>query len=97
MENAGLVYYNAGRESVQMVYYNQFAAADAAAAEEQDEDHLYEEIDPHRAPEAGPSGEETPYQRIDLQDVTVYNRVGSDAEAAGASGETEYHLYEEIP
>ena len=45
--------------------------------------HVYEVDDP---------GERTPYQRIDPQDVTVYNRVGSE--------ESEYlyddHLYDDV-
>ena len=54
-----------------------------------EEDHLYDDVGQPGASEAGPSGEGTPYQRIDPQDVTVYKRVGAEG--------TEYHHYEEIP
>ena len=90
-QNNEVVYYNVGRGNIELVYYN-VIASDAEAAgpseEEEEEDHLYEEIGQQAASEAGPSREETPYQRIDLQDVAVYNRVGSEG--------TEYHHYEEI-
>ena len=90
-QNTGEVYYNVGRGNVELIYYNQFAS-DAEAAgpyEEEDEYHLYDDVGLRGASGAGPSGEETPYQRVDLQDVAVYNRVGSEG--------TEYHEYEEIP
>ena len=90
-QNTGEVYYNVGQENVELIYYNQFAYNDEAAGayEEPDEYHLYDEVGQRGASEAGPSGEETPYQRVDTQDVAVYNRVGSEG--------TEYHEYEEIP
>ena len=90
-----VVYYNVERGNVELLYCNiDYTDAEAAAArreeeEEKEEDHLYDEVGQQGASEAGPSGEETPYQRIDLQDVTVYNRVGAEG--------TEYHHYEEIP
>ena len=96
-QNNEVVYYNVGRGNVELVYFNEFAEAAGPREEEEEEYHLYEEEDEYHlyeevgqqgASEAGPGGEETPYQRIDLQDVTVYNRVGSEG--------TEYHHYEEI-
>ena len=98
--NVDLVYYNVGRDNIDIVLHNaaRFAAEAAGPREEEDEYHLYEEIgqrdrspadtENHQYEEPDPQ-EETPYQRIDPQDVTVYNRVGAEG--------TEYHHYEEIP
>ena len=69
-ENVELVYYNVGRESVEIVYQN--VPGSAAEAEEEEEYHLYEEIDlPEAGSEAGPS-EETEYHQyteIDLPEA----------------------------
>ena len=66
--------------------YEEIGQQGASGPSLYEEYHLYDDVG---ASEAGPSGAETPYQRIDLQDVTVYKRVGAEG--------TEYHHYEEIP
>ena len=78
------VYYNVGRENIEMVYYNVAGSDAEAGPSEEAEYHPYEEIDLQRDAEAGPS-EETeyhPYEDIDLQ---------RDAEA-GPSEETVYEV-----
>ena len=93
--NVDLVYYNVARSAAEAAgpreeeEYHLYEDIDLARSRGDTEYHQYEEPDPQEASEAGPSGEETPYQRIDLQDVTVYQRVGAEG--------TEYHHYEEIP
>ena len=69
--------------------YEEIGQRGASGPSLYEEYHLYDDVGQQGASEAGPSGEETPYQRIDPQDVTVYNRVGAEG--------TEYHHYEEIP
>ena len=44
-QNIELVYYDVGRESVEMVYYNVAHSDAEAGPSEEEEYHLYEEID----------------------------------------------------
>ena len=58
------VYYNVGRENVEMVYYNVAASDTEAGPGEETEYHQYEDIDQHRVAE---DTEYHQYEDIDEQ------------------------------
>ena len=64
-QNIELVYYDVGRENVEIVYYNVAHSDAEAGPREEEEYHLYEEIDEPGVAEAGPS-EETGVQGTEL-------------------------------
>ena len=82
-QNIELVYYSVRRESVEIVYYNVARSDAEAGPSEEEEYHVYEEIDQQGGAEAGPS-EETEYPE--------YEEIPVDQ----TSEETECQQYEEV-